>query len=217
MRRPTIELIGQRFGKLLVERPIRRDAKHAYFECKCDCGSTHVASAAHLRAGGVKSCGCARGAHISMAITKHGHAKTPTWRIWVGMRSRCQKSYDSMYSLYGARGISVCERWQSFENFLSDMGERPPGHSLDRIDSNGNYSPENCRWASPTQQVRNRRNTTLVTYQGRTIPLAEAAELSGLPINLIRLRLRRNWPQDRLFIPRVPPQERIDAAWRHKA
>lgn len=115
----------------------------------------------------------------------HGHTRggrpTGTYRSWSEMIARCDNPKSKIYSYYGGRGISICERWRSFENFLEDMGERQVGQSLDRIDNDGNYEPGNCRWASKKDQARNRRSNCLVTYNGTKMSLSEAAELEGIP------------------------------------
>src|ERR1019366_8859455 len=108
---------------------------------------------------------------------------TTEFNIWSGMRRRCSKPNRHNYFNYGGRGIKVCERWQqSFKNFLHDMGPRPSGKSLDRINNNLGYSPENCRWATPSQQINNRRNSILITHNGQTLPLSEWAKNASVSI-----------------------------------
>ena len=126
----------------------------------------------------------------SFTTLRHGHAKrtgfSPTYISWVGMMQRCNYVGHAKYALYGGRGITVCERWHEFENFLADMGERPIGKSLDRIDSNKGYSPENCRWSTKSEQMRNTRRA--LTFEGK--PLAQWAEESGVPYQTLKARLR---------------------------
>lgn len=133
---------------------------------------------------------------------KHGHSRdggaSSTYNSWVAMIQRCYDEDSTSYDRYGARGITVCHRWrgeEGFENFLADMGERPNGQSLDRIDNEGHYSPNNCKWSTVKEQNRNRRSTRLVEYRGRTISLVEAIELSGLPEARVKRRLYvYKWP-----------------------
>lgn len=116
---------------------------------------------------------------------------TTTYRIWTGMLTRCRNKNDPGFRNYGARGISVCERWEDFANFLADMGERPTGLSLDRIDVDGPYSPENCRWATTKEQMRNRRDNTHLLINGTLEVLADVAERTGLHRSTITSRLRK--------------------------
>lgn len=115
-------------------------------------------------------------------LVTHNGSYCPEYRIWIGMKVRCFQSKHPSYQRYGARGITVCDRWKdSFANFYADMGKRPSkNHSLDRIDNNGNYTPENCRWATREEQMRNTRHSTLLTYRGQTKTMAEWAEITGL-------------------------------------
>lgn len=152
-----VDLVGRKFGRLSVIR--RSDAKSkvgALWMCVCDCGKESTVPTLKLRSGAIKSCGCYR-AELK-ANLKHGHAnKSPTYRTWKEMRQRCMNPKSDKWQWYGGRGISICQRWDSYENFLSDMGERLAGTSIDRIDPDGNYEPANCRWATPKQQAQSNR------------------------------------------------------------
>jgi len=121
-------------------------------------------------------------------------AKSPEYSSWKAMKRRCFKSSDSYYHCYGARGITVCKRWLSFDNFYADMGAKPsPSHSLDRIDVNGNYEPTNCRWATAKQQSNNKRATTHVTFEGQNLSLKEWSDGEGFAYATIQGRLKTGW------------------------
>jgi hypothetical protein len=126
------------------------------------------------------------------------HGGSPTYISWLSMRKRCSDPSHDNYRLYGGRGIKVCERWlNSFENFLADMGERPKGRFLEREDNDGNYKPSNCKWATRSEQARNRRTNHLLTFQGRTQPLIAWAEETGISRLTLRSRLREGWSTER--------------------
>lgn len=176
-------IIGQRYGKLTIERSLgRNDRSTLYVECRCDCGKIVPVRMSYLTFGHTKSCGCLRN-RVALNRT-HGEAhKTTEWATWVAMRQRCEDPSNKRYDRYGGRGIKVCDRWlDSYEHFLSDMGRKPsPKYSLDRYpDQNGNYEPGNCRWATPKQQQRNRTNNRLVTINGETKVMSEWLEIYGV-------------------------------------
>jgi hypothetical protein len=158
-----VDISGQIFGKLTVicRAGSNRDRKATWL-CKCECGKEAVVAGRSLRCGETKSCGCLR--YETRPRLHHGHNRkglvTSTYVIWIGMIKRCGNSKSDQFHNYGGRGISVCERWKVFNNFLDDMGERPSGMSLDRFpDRDGDYEPGNCRWSTPAQQAQNTNRT----------------------------------------------------------
>ena len=144
------------------------------------------------------------------AAYKHGHGyDSPTYRSWKTMKNRCTRETDTQWHDYGGRGIKVCDKWLKFSGFLEDMGIRPEGKTLDRIDNNGDYEPSNCRWADIKQQRRNRRDNRIVEYKGQRMPLVSACEMAGLPYATVRTRLDKyGWSESKAFSQPVRPINR---------
>ena len=185
-----LDLTGQRFGMLTALSVCGRNAsKLKLWMCVCDCGNIKAVSSHDLRTGNTKSCGCL--AHKGNLT--HGMSRTSEHGAWSEMRKRCTTKTSKRFPLYGGRGISICERWSKFENFLADMGPKPTSqHTLDRIDVNGNYSPENCRWADWKTQQNNRRNNRVIEFNGEKLTSSQWQDRVGIPSSIIRQRLDRD-------------------------
>ena len=188
------DLSGIRFGRLLVlklDEMVRRKSGGtlAMWLCKCDCGNTHISQSYPLTSGATKSCGCLQRELTSIKSRTHGMSKTRTYRSWAGMVNRCSNKTNKDYRDYGGRGISVCEQWKYFENFLLDMGEAPLLSSIDRIDNNGNYEPKNCRWATAEDQAKNKRTSRLITFNGETLNITDWARRLAITDSSLRQRI----------------------------
>ncbi len=196
------DITGQRYGILIVVRPFGYTRQPCgkrllHWLVRCNCGNEKTALRANLDAGRTNSCGCREGGY------RHGKIHVPEYNRWKAMRSRCTYRKAECYPNYGGRGIKVCERWNGpngFANFLADMGAMPScKHTLDRINNDGDYCPENCRWTTYKDQRRNTRTNRLVTYSGETKTLAEWIEILRLNGRLIRTRIERGWPSEEAF------------------
>jgi hypothetical protein len=154
---PLTDLTGQKFSRLTVIKAVKC-ADRTRWLCQCECGNTRIVSGSDLRKGNPKSCGCWKREQQTTHAECSRNSISPEYYSWRQMKSRCFNPNATGYKYYGGRGIRVCERWLNYEAFLSDMGRRPtPKHTLDRIDTDGNYEPANCRWATRAEQVRNRK------------------------------------------------------------
>lgn len=198
-----IELAGARFGRLVALAPITELDKPLKYECRCDCGALTVAWAQSLRTGHTKSCGCLSREATGTRSKSHGMSKTPIHNLWNAMLQRCQNPNVRAYADYGARGITVCERWQVFENFLEDMGLPKPGMTLERQNNDLGYSKENCVWATKTMQANNRRSSKVIEFHGKRLTQSEWETELGLRRGQIYDRLSKGWSIERtLLTPR---------------
>ena len=208
-RRPAVDSLGERFGRLLVQGIIpAHDSIDARCKCKCDCGCEIETRLASLRSGQTTSCGCFNREKVSVGKyhLKHGESHpTPEYRAWVSMITRCHNPNTTGFKNWGGRGISVCLEWRhDYVAFLAHVGRRPsPKHSLDRYPNvNGNYEPGNVRWATSKEQARNRRANRMITCGAQTLTAPEWAERTGTPAGTISNRLRIGWDSSRaIFEP----------------
>lgn len=194
-------MIGRTFGRLtVVANATARKGGRRQVICDCDCGESITCDPRSLKQGHTQSCGCFHRDQVSAAAharATHGDAGSKEYVSWIHMKGRCLNPKNLKYKDYGGRGIRVCDAWSSsYETFLSDMGRAPTNsHTVERSDVNGHYEPSNCRWATPLEQARNKRHHRFVQYLGKTIPLSEACELSGVPYRsaLWRLNSGKDW------------------------
>lgn len=190
------DFIGQRFGRLVVNGFSHSEDQHRWWSCTCDCGKQHVVTSHALTSGHTRSCGCLREdfAAAGGPNKKHGKAKTTIHNTWLNMRARCQDPANPGYVNYGGRGIKVCDRWEVFENFYADMGDPPPNHSLERVNNDGDYTPDNCVWATRHEQSRNKRTNVWVTIDGETKLLSDWCKHYGISLGAVHTRLKKGWP-----------------------
>lgn len=184
---------GQRYGRYTVISTHRRKGTYKYYAlCQCDCGSEpRYVYTAPLRNGEAQSCGCLH----KERVTKHGAFGHPIFHVWSGMMSRCYKKNDKRYSRYGGRGITVCDRWHDVNTFISDMYPSfKEGLTIDRKDNNEGYSPDNCRWATHKEQTRNYSRNVVITHAGKSLCLADWADITGIPYKVLHDRIQtRGW------------------------
>jgi len=200
-----IDLIGKKFGKLIVTKFAFFKKKRTYWHCKCDCGKETVVRGDNLKSGLTNSCGCERGNF------KHGYRRnrerSKIYVVWNHMIQRCTNPKNLAYKNYGKREITVCDRWNckkggSFENFLEDMGICPSGLTLDRINNDDGYYKENCRWVTSKINNRNKRSNHLIPYDGKKLCIAEWSEITGIHESTIWQRINDGWtPEETLTTP----------------
>lgn len=214
MRPDRRNMVGQTFGRLTVDAELsERDGCGAImYACSCDCGATASVAGISLRSGHTKSCGCLYSETRKSICRTHGKSRTNnlTYNSWLRMRRRCSGAAFKDQAHYSGRGISVCERWNSFSNFLADMGARPPGTTLDRIDNDGNYEPGNCRWASNAEQSRNTSRNVWIEHNGKRLCLKDWADEIGVSPATLHSRYRRGWSHEEIITGRRHPMTKLD-------
>jgi hypothetical protein len=201
-----IDLTGEKYGRLTV---IRRISTTGYGQpkwlCRCACGREAEVFGNALRAGRTHSCGCLQ----RETATSHGGTGTSEFNVWQMMWQRCTNAKQNSYPRYGGRGIRVCDRWLSFDNFRSDMGPKPtPIHKLERVNNDGDYEPANCRWATPLEQGRNKANNRILEYRGGRRTLMEWCRLLGLKKSTAINRLARGADVATALTPALPRKRR---------
>lgn len=209
-------LSDQPFGRLKVKRYVGKEGKHQFWQCDCKCGKSVKVSSNHLKSGHTQSCGCHSRDMAARTHTKHGHAinhkLSPEYRTWRNMINRCTNPKTTRYENYGGRGITVCSHWHVFGSFLEDMGKKPSDkYSLERRDNEKGYEPDNCYWATPAQQARNRRSSHRIAYNGEHKTLADWADSTGIPYATLNKRINKlGWEIDRALTTPLAKRSRLN-------
>lgn len=210
------EMIGNKYGKLTVISTVKQDQK-TYLKCKCDCGNVIVRPTYLIATNQIKSCGCLKAEAIkkynssgmrSKGCYKDGRSLHPLYGTWFQMISRCENPNQNHYDRYGGRGIKVCDEWHDFWQFVKwsdSVGGRPKGYTLDRIDNNGNYEPNNCRWADWRTQTTNKSSNVFIEFEGQTKTVTEWAEFLNFHPHTLQERLKKGWSVERALTE--PPSE----------
>jgi hypothetical protein len=182
-----VNIIGRKFNRLTVIAYVGKRGHNQQWLCLCDCGNERMVLRSNLQSSQVKSCGCLNKEINDTLHITHGKTKSPEWNSWTNMKTRCLNPSRHNFDRYGGRGIKVCERWlNSFENFYEDMGERPEGYSIERINNNGDYDPSNCRWATNTEQCNNKRTSVLLEYAGIIMTRKQLSDKIGIRYSVLR-------------------------------
>lgn len=194
------DLSGKRFGKLVVKERATNKSKQTRWLCLCDCGCETIVHAAHLKSGHTQSCGCIHSQSVRELMSTHGKSKTKLYKVWRGIIERTTCPTHHAYKNYGGRGITLCKEWHDFQPFYewSMSHGYVEGLSIDRIDCNGNYEPNNCRWATVKEQQNNRRDNRFITYNGETHTMKEWSEIRGIKYVTLSMRINKyGWSIER--------------------
>lgn len=186
-----LQLKGKRFERLVAVEY----AGDGSWWCDCDCGNRVKINTSNLKRGNSRSCGCLQ----TELRFKHGMSGTPMHGAWKQMIQRCENQKDPAYHNYGGRGITVCDEWHDFSQFLADMGMRPKGFQLDRTDNEKGYSKGNCRWVTAKVNLNNRRGNNLISFNGETLTIHQWSEKLGIPPTTITYRLKQGWPIEKVL------------------
>jgi hypothetical protein len=211
-----IDLTGKTFGRLTVIS-LHSISPRPRWNCVCTCGGTSISLSTHLKDGSSTSCGC----YLRELRTTHGESlpskRTKEHKLWLKMKDRCKYKTLKIYKYYGGRGIKVCDRWlNSYENFLADIGRAPtPKHTLDRIDVNGDYEPNNCRWATYKEQENNRTNNKIYEYEGQSKTLSQWADVFGVNRKMLQDRIWRGWTIERALTTPIHIENRAKLSYQY--
>ena len=211
----TIDLTGKRFGRLTVVEFAFKKNKRKYWLCKCDCGNYKAIQSPHLTSGHTQSCGCLHKEKAKQLLTKHGKYYSRLYSIWVDIKDRCCNPKNQAYKNYGGRGINIWSEWldkengfMNFYNWAMANGYND-GLTIERIDNDGNYSTDNCRWATVKEQANNRRSNVLVTHNGKTQTMKEWAHDVGIPYKAVWARMQKlGWSSERALTEPVKKGKR---------
>lgn len=192
---------GQTFGRLTSLHSCLNKNGHQFWMFRCACGVEKIIRVVHVLNGKVVSCSCEQGQRASDNFKTHGMTESPEYATWTRIKTRCYNPRDISYHNYGGRGIFVCERWlNSFSNFLSDLGLRPSNsHSIERMDYNGPYSPDNCIWATKLSQANNTRKNRLLTFAGKTLTISQWSRETGIQSRTLLYRLKHRWTNEKIL------------------
>jgi hypothetical protein len=195
------DLSGRKFGMLTAIKFVGYNkSRNSIWECFCECGNIKQALSQNLKRGKTKSCGCYQAECRSSNNLKHGLTDSPTNRTWLSMIQRCNNPQFTSYNNYGGRGITVCDEWMDFEKFVEDMGIRPDGKTLDRIDNSKGYTRENCKWSTIFEQASNKRNNNFITYNGKKQTLSQWAQETGFSVSTLWARINQlGWDTKKAF------------------
>lgn len=203
-KKVRIDMTGQRYGSLIAVEYVGSRSGHALWKCICDCGNEVIVQACHLRSGHTQSCGCLHDMMAGNLNKTHGKRKTRLYRIWLNMKNRCGNPLDACYKHYGCRGITVCDEWkndfQAFYDWAMANGYKED-LSIDRIDVNGNYEPNNCRWATTKEQANNKRTNRCIEAYGEKHTIKEWAEILNINYCTLYSRFKMGWDAERALQP----------------
>lgn len=198
----VIDLTGERFGKLAVIKRANTKKRNVHWVCRCECGNETIVNGDNLRRGLSKSCGCFK--YESRNATHH-LSKTPIYRSWANMKKRCNDTNDENY---GGRGITYCDKWETFDGFFEDMGSTyKEGLTIDRIDVNGNYCKENCRWADNKEQANNKRNNHIVEYNGERLTLVQFCVKYNVNYKTVSAKLIKGYTPEQALLTTTKPYQ----------
>lgn len=190
---PRKQVLGKKFGRLEAIKAVGKGNRGYVYLFKCDCGQTKEIFGSLVTTGRIQSCGCLRSEVVSQKNRTHNKSKLGAYKSWRAMKTRCNNSNADCFKNYGARGITYDESWEDFEKFYADMGDRPEGMTLERINNNLSYSKDNCVWATHFEQNRNTRQNVILEKEGKRMCLTDWAKELGVPYPTLQDRVRRGW------------------------